>query len=192
MVSPMKFGREPVGSPTKIALVSRSIAVAVLHRGEHLVDRMPVHAQHPRSDHLAVGLGGRGHEQALAEPVELDRQAQLRILVALARQDERVPVAQWPQQPHHAGQDLGVRQAGHILGEPGHRGVELGLRYLAERRIRPPLDLTGEERQVGAPPLVTGHACRVDDAEHLAHGEHAAGPRAEEPSPYARFANRSG
>ena len=141
-----------------------------LDRGEHLVDRVPVHAQHLRSDHLAVGLGGRGHEQALAEPVELDRQAQLRVLAALARQDERVPVAERPQQPHHAGQDLGVRQAGHILGEPGHRGVELGLRYLAERRIRPALDLTGEERQVGAPALVARHGRRVDDAEHLAHG----------------------
>ena len=123
---------------------------------------MPVHAQHPRSDHPAVRLGGRGHEQALAEPVELDRQAQLRVLVARARQDERVPVGQWPQQPHHAGQDLEVRQAGHILGEPGHGGVELGLRYLAERRISPSFDLTGEERQVGAPALVARHdlSCR--------------------------------
>ena len=129
-----------------------------LDRGEHLIDRVPAHAQHLRADHLAVGLGGRGHEQALAEPVELDRQAQLRVLIAFARQDERVPVAEWPQQPHHAGQDLGVRQAGHILGEPGNRGVELRLRYLAERRIRPSLDLTGEERQVGTPALVARQA----------------------------------
>ena len=81
-----------------------------------------------------------------------------------------MPVAEWPQQPHHAGQDLGVRQAGHILGEPGNRVVELRLRHLAERRIRPSLDLTGEERQVGPPALVARHGCRVDDAEHLAHG----------------------
>jgi hypothetical protein len=32
--SPMKLGRDPVGSPTKIALVSRSMAVAVFCAAE--------------------------------------------------------------------------------------------------------------------------------------------------------------
>ncbi len=141
-----------------------------LDRGERVVHRVPVHAQDLGPEQPTVILGRRDHEQALAEPPELDRQAPLRVRVVLRRQHERVPVAERPQQPHHARQDLEVRQARHLRGEPGHLGVEVGLRSLAERRVRPPLDLAGEEGQVGPPALVAGEAVRLDEAEQLPHG----------------------
>ncbi len=45
MVSPMTFGRDPEGSPTKIAFVSRSIAVAVFWAAENVPRPMITYRQ---------------------------------------------------------------------------------------------------------------------------------------------------
>ncbi len=217
----MKFGRDPVGSPTKIALVSRSMAVAVFCAAEKVCRPMMTNSvpgrltagqalkdrggpQEPRDherDLLLVvpdddgiegrdGFGdgaaadllhlgpeqvpepgaGRDDEQALGEQEEIDREQAGEVLVlgpAAGRPDPGVAVIEVAHQFHHADQDLGIGEAGDVVIELSDAAVELFLRDEGERRVRPALDLAGQQPQVGAPALLARHAVGVDEPEQV-------------------------
>jgi hypothetical protein len=88
--------------------------------------------------------------------------------VLRGRPDPGVAIVEVADQLHHADQDLGIGESGNVAIQTVDPAVELLLGDNAERCVRQPLDLAGQQRQVGAPALVPGQGVGVDDAEQFA------------------------
>ena len=120
----------------------------------------------PRAEQLLVLWVCPDDEQPFLEQIELERQ-RLRVFRLCGwTENAGVPIAHQPEAFHYLDYDLTIGQPRNRVVELTYAGVEVLLRQRAIHAfgVSFPLDLASQERQVGAPALLTRHLADIRES----------------------------